>query len=85
MELLRTLQTCLHSRVNRDRHLEFAASAGRAWKRQRGIRMGTDVVQGPVFVAGASGRVVQRIVRELAAAGMCVRAGFEIYLVDVPR
>jgi uncharacterized protein YbjT (DUF2867 family) len=30
---------------------------------------------GPVFVAGASGKVGQRIVRELAAAGVPVRAG----------
>ena len=47
--------------------------------------MSTDVVQGPVVVAGAPGRVGQRIVRELAAAGMYVRAGFEMYLADVPR
>lgn len=31
--------------------------------------------RGPVFVAGASGRVGQRIVRELANAGVPVRAG----------
>lgn len=30
---------------------------------------------GPVFVAGASGKVGQRIVRELAGAGVAVRAG----------